>query len=80
MDIKIGEKVVGSMYVNLQLPLDAFEVRSYTTILDMVKGANGHDKLVFELPVGKFIVGSFRRIYQDSEKLCIEGAELVAAE
>jgi len=78
MDIKIGEKVVGSMYINLQLPLDAFEVRSYETMLDMVRGTNGHDKLVLELPVGKCVVGTFRRIYKDTEKLCIEGAELVA--
>jgi len=78
MDIKIGEKVVGSMYINLQLPLEGFEIKSYETILDMVKGVNGHDKLVFELPIGKCTVGSFRRIYKDNKKLCIEGAELVA--
>jgi len=79
MNVNIGEKVVGSIYINLQFPLTSFEGKSYATILDMVKGENGHTKQVFELPIGKFTVSSFRRIYKDNEKLCIEGAELVSA-
>lgn len=79
MNVNIGEKVVGHVYINIQFPLTSFEGKSYATILDMVKGTNGHTQQVFELPIGKFTLGSFRRIYKDSEKLCIEGAELVAA-
>ena len=79
MEIKIGERVVGSIYLNIQLPLESFGNTSYATILDMVKGSNGHDQLVFDLLTSKFKVESFRRIYQDNEKICIEGAELIAA-
>jgi len=76
MDIKIGEQVVGNMYVNIQLPLESFEGKSFHEVLDLVKGANGQEQQVFELGIGKFRVASFRRIYNDDEKLCIEGAQL----
>jgi len=79
MDIKIGEQVVGSIYVNIQLPIESFEGKTYREVLDLVKGENGQTKQVFDLAIGKFIVASFRRIYNDDEKLCIEGAQLVAA-
>jgi len=78
MDIKIGEKVVGTVYMNIQLPLETFEVKSITEIMDRVKGVNGQDKATFELNIGKFQVASFRRMYNDGTKLCIEGAELEA--
>jgi len=79
MEIKIGEKVVGSIYLNIQLPIESFGNTSYATILDMIKGSNGHDQLVFDLLASKCKVGSFRRIYKDDEKICIEGAELIAS-
>ena len=79
MDIMISEKTVGKLYVNIQIPLESFEGKSFAEVLDLVKGANGQDKQVFELGIGKFKVDSFRRIYNDDEKLCIEGAQLVAA-
>ena len=79
MDIKIGEKVVGSVYMNLQIPLTSFEGKKFAEVLDLVKGANGQTQLVFESALGKFKVASFRRIYNDDEKLCVEGAELVSA-
>jgi len=80
MDIKIGEKTVGSVYLNIQLPLENFEGKSLVEITDMVKGTNGHDKQVFELAdIGSFKVESFRRIYNDNEKVLIEGAQLVKA-
>ena len=79
MNIKIGEKVVGSIYLNMQFSLSSFEGKSYATVLDMIKGSNGHTQQIFELAIGKFKIASFRRIYQDTEKLCVEGAELIAA-
>ena len=80
MDIKIGEKVVGNLYVNIQLPKEAFEVQSVKEIMDKVKGANGHDQVAFTLgDIGTFKVASFRRMYDDDEKLCIEDAVLVKA-
>ena len=78
MDIKIGEKVVGNIYVNIQLPLETFEGNSVTEIIDRVKGFHGHEQAVFEIGIGKFKVASFRRMYNDDEKLCIEGAKLEA--
>lgn len=80
MDIKISDKVVGSIYVNIQFPMDSFEGKNHAEITDMIKGANGFDQQVFEIGIGKFKIASFRRIYKDFEKICIEGAELVAAE
>ena len=79
MDIKISERTVGKLYINIQLPLDSFEGKSFSEVVDLIKGSNGQDKQVFELNIGNFIIDSFRRIYNDNEKLCIEGAHLITA-
>lgn len=80
MNIKIGTKDVGTIYVNIQLPLESFDKKSFAEVMDLVKGENGQTQQTFDLDgVGKFKVASFRRIYNDDEKLCIEGAQLVKA-
>jgi len=77
-NIKIDEKVVGTLYVNIQLPLKTFKGKSISEIMDRIKGVNGHDPAILEISIGKFRISSFRRMYDDDEKLCIEGAELEA--
>ena len=79
MEIKISDKVVGSIYMNIQLPMKNFEGKNHAEILDLIKGSNGIDQQVFELSIGKFKIASFRRFYKDGVSLCIEGAELVPA-
>lgn len=76
MDIKIGEKVVGSIYVNIQIPMKNFEGKNHAEVVDIIKGANGVDQQVFELSIGKFKISSFRRVYKDEANICVEGAEL----
>ena len=80
MNINIGKNTVGKIYVNIQLPLESFEGKSFAEVMDLVKGENGQTQQTFDLEdVGRFKVASFRRIYNDDEKLCIEGAQLVKA-
>jgi len=54
------------------------KLQSISEIMDRVKGVNGQEQATFELSIGKFKVASFRRMYNDGQKLCIEGAELEA--
>jgi len=79
MDIKIGEKTVGSIYVNIQFPIEEFEGKTFAEVIDLIKGDHGQTQQVFELAIGKFVIASFRRIYNDDEKVCVEGAKLEKA-
>ena len=65
--------------MNIQIPLESFEGKSFSQILELVKGSEGIEKQIFDFGIGKFKVTSFRRIYNDDEKVCIEGAELEIA-
>ena len=76
MDIRIGENTVGSLYVNIQLPLKNFEGKSHNEIIDLIKGTHGVEQQVFKLSIGDFKISSFRRIYKDDLNICVEGAEL----
>ncbi len=78
MDIKISEKVVGSLYVNIQFPIENFGNKKVSEIIDLIKGENGQSQQVFEIAIGKFKISSFRRIYKDTIKVCVEGAVLEA--
>jgi len=78
MDIKVKGEVVGSLYVNIQLPSESFGGKSLAEITDLIKGSNGQDQQSFELEdIGSFKIESFRRLYNDDEKVCVEGAKLV---
>ena len=76
MDIKIEDKVVGNMYVNVQLPLENFENKSFSAVVELIRGSEGIDPLVFNIGFGDFKIVSFRRVYNDDEKVCVEGALL----
>jgi len=80
MDIKIKDKVVGDIYVNLQFPIESFEGKKHIEIVDLIKGANGQTQQIFEMSVGKFKISSFRRLYREGGKIYLEGALLEAVQ
>ncbi|MDB4330325.1 hypothetical protein N9948_01245 [bacterium] len=73
MNLKSQGKDIGAVYLNIQLDKASFSVNTQE-ILDKLK------KGTFEIQIdsSNFKISSYRRLYQDSDRIYLEGAELAS--